>query len=75
MLGFIGLGYVGLPVAMQAVARMRDSNPLKARRDGIAARRAHKGIAKVAAARQLITYVYWAMRDGEVRRLNPAAGS
>ena len=33
-----------------------------------------KNIAKIATARQLLTWVFYAMRDGQVRDLTPATG-
>lgn len=44
---------------------------LRQRKDGILARRGGeaKNIAKIATARQLLTWVRYAMRDGQVRAL------
>ena len=55
-------------------ARAR-GHPLRQRKEDILARRGDqaKNIAKVAAARQLLTWVFYAMRDGQVRAL--ATGS
>jgi len=60
---------------MEAIQHVPAGHPLRARKDDILARRGAeaKNIAKVAAARQLLTWVFYAMRDGQVRAL--AAGS
>jgi hypothetical protein len=49
-------------------------HPLRQRKEDILARRGKeaKNIAKVAAARQLLTWVFYAMRDGQVRTLAAA---
>jgi len=49
-------------------------HPLRQRKDDIIARRGKeaKNIAKVAMARQLLTWVFYAMRDGQVRALAAA---
>jgi transposase len=61
--------------AIEAVQRGGAGTPIAATRERIAARRpAARNQAKVAAARIVVTYVYWALRDGHVRRLdNPPA--
>jgi transposase len=56
---------------MEAIQHVPAGHPLRARKDDILARRGTeaKNIAKVAAARQLLTWVFYAMRDGQVRAL------
>jgi transposase len=56
---------------MEAIQHVPAGHPLRARKDDILARRGPeaKNIAKVAAARQLLTWVFYAMRDGQVRTL------
>jgi len=58
--------------AIEAVARYRGGAPIKATYQRIAARKGNK-IARVAAARKLLTLVFYGMRDGEIRCLNEAA--
>ena len=61
---------------IEAVQRTPDGTPVRQARDAIIARRGPqaRNIAKVAAARKLLTYVFYAMRDGHVRALDtPAA--
>ena len=50
----------------------RPATPVRQARDAIIARRGPqaRNIAKVAAARKLLTYVFYAMRDGHVRALD-----
>ncbi len=57
--------------AVEAVQRLHDG-PLGTTRARLAE---HRGanIAKVAAARKLLTLVYWGLRDGHIRCLAPAA--
>ena len=57
--------------AVEAVARYHGGAPIKPTYPRIAARRGNK-IARVAAARKLLTLVYYALRDGEVRCLAKA---
>jgi transposase len=52
--------------AVEAVAHVRGTPKIKRDYERIAARRG-KNIAKVAAARKLLTLVYYGLRDGEVR--------
>jgi tRNA(Ile) lysidine synthetase-like protein len=54
-----------------AIQRLPADTPVRAVRDNIIARRGSqaRNIAKVAAARYLLTCVYYAMRDGHVRSL------
>jgi transposase len=59
-----------------AVQRTPDGTPIRQAKDSIIARHGPqaRNIAKVAAARKLLTYVFYAMRDGHVRALDtPAA--
>jgi transposase len=62
---------------IEAVQRTPAGTPIRQARDAIIARRGPqaRNIAKVAAARKLLTYVFYAMRDGHVRALadTPAA--
>ena len=61
---------------IEAVQRTPAGTPIRQARDAIIARRGiqARNIAKVAAARKLLTYVFYAMRDGHVRALDtPAA--
>jgi hypothetical protein len=54
---------------IEAIQHVPAGHPLRQRKDDIIARRGQqaKNIAKVAAARQLLTWVFYAMRDGQVR--------
>jgi transposase len=60
-----------------AVQRTPAGTPVRQAKDAIIARRGiqARNIAKVAAARKLLTYVFYAMRDGQVRALAPAAAA
>ena len=61
---------------VEGVQRTPAGTPVRQARDAIIARRGPqaRNIAKVAAARKLLTYVFYAMRDGHVRALDtPAA--
>jgi transposase len=57
---------------IEAVQRTPAGTPVCQARDAIIARRGPqaRNIAKVAAARKLLTYVFYAMRDGHVRALD-----
>src|SRR5262249_41283566 len=59
---------------IEAIQHVPAGHPLRQRRDAIIARRGKeaKNIAKVAMARQLLTWVYYAMRDGQARSLAAA---
>ena len=57
--------------AIEAVARYHGGAPIKSSYARIAARRGNK-VARVAAARKLLTLVYYGLRDGEVRCLAKA---
>jgi transposase len=54
--------------AVEAVSRQRGPTPIRAAHQAIAARRG-KSIGRVAAARKLLTLVYYGLRDGEIRAL------
>ena len=58
--------------AVEAVARWRGGTPIRDSYQRIAARRG-TNIARVAAARKLLTLVYYGIRDGEIRCLKEAA--
>jgi transposase len=60
---------------IEAIQHVPAGHPLRQRKDNIIARRGDqaRNIAKVAAARQLLTWVFYAMRDGQVRSLAAAA--
>lgn len=51
--------------AVEAVARQRGPTAVRAHRHRVADRRG-KNIGRVAAARRLLTLVYWGLRDGEI---------
>lgn len=53
--------------AVEAIQR-KTTTKITADKDRIAARRGHN-IAKVAAARKLLTLVYYGLRDGHIRAL------
>ena len=61
---------------VEAIQHVPAGHPLRQRKDGILARRGDqaKHIAKIAAARQLLTWVFYAMRDGQVRDLAVVTG-
>ena len=56
---------------MEAVAHAKGTAKIKDDYRQIAARRGNK-IARVAAARKLLTLVYYGLRDGEIRSLAKA---
>jgi transposase len=60
---------------IEAIQHVPAGHPLRQRKDDIIARRGDqaRNIAKVAAARQLLTWVFYAIRDGQVRSLAAAA--
>jgi transposase len=60
---------------VEAIQHVPAGHPLSQRQEDILARRGKeaKNIAKIAAARQLLTWVSCAMRDGQVRALAPPA--
>jgi len=57
--------------AVEAVARQKGDTPIRAAHHRIADRRG-KAIGRVAAARKLLTLVYYGLRDGEIRGLAEA---
>ncbi|WP_297777096.1 IS110 family transposase [Mycobacterium sp.] len=59
--------------AGEAVQRQRQDNPITAIRGRVASRRP-KQVSTVAAARKLLTYVYYALRDHHVRALRKPTG-
>jgi transposase len=61
--------------AIEAVQRAPVGSPMRRTYDRIVARRGGTGknLAKVAAARKLLTLVYYGLRDGEIRCLTAAA--
>jgi transposase len=54
--------------AVEAVARQRGPTPIRVHHHRIADRRG-KNIGRVAAARKIVTLVYYGLRDGEIRCL------
>ena len=56
---------------VEAIQHIPAGHPLRQRKEAILARRGKeaRNIAKVATARQLLTWVFYAMRDGQVRAL------
>jgi transposase len=54
--------------AVEAVQRQRGANPVRALRHRVSDRRG-KNIGRVAAARKLVTLVYYGLRDGQIRCL------
>ena len=61
---------------VEAIQHVPAGHPLHQRKQDILARRGDqaKNIAKIAMARQLLTWVFYAMRDGQVRDLATATG-
>ena len=57
--------------AVEAVARQKGATPIRAHHHRVADRRG-KAIGRVAAARKLLTLVYYGLRDGEIRCLAEA---
>ena len=57
--------------AVEAVQKLRSPTKLKADFHRVAARRG-RDIGRVAAARRILTLVYYGLRDGEVRCLREA---
>ena len=60
---------------VEAIQHVPAGHPLRQHKEDILARRGDQArhIAEVAAARQLLTWVFYAMRDGQVRALATAA--
>ena len=56
--------------AVEAVARYHGGEPIRAAYWRIAERRGNK-IARVAAARRLLTLIFYGLRDGEIRCMAP----
>jgi hypothetical protein len=56
--------------AVEAVQRQPFGTKLRVDRDRIAARRDSKAIGNVAAARKLLTLVFYGLRDGHIRCLS-----
>ena len=54
---------------VEAVARQRDPSPIRTFQERVAERRGNK-VARVAAARKVLTLVYYGLRDGEIRCLD-----
>lgn len=59
--------------AVEAVARQRGPTPIRAHQHRVADRRG-KNIGRVAAARKLVTLVYYGLRDGNIRCLAEPEG-
>ncbi|MDP9388282.1 MAG: hypothetical protein M3Q48_10340 [Actinomycetota bacterium] len=57
--------------AVEAVARQRGATAVRAHHHRVAERRG-RNIGRVAAARKLLTLVYYGLRDGEIRCLAEA---
>jgi transposase len=60
--------------AIEAISYQRGGTFLQARYHRIAQRRNNRNIGRVAAARKLLTLVYYGLRDGEIRCLANKAG-
>lgn len=60
--------------AIEAVSRQRGGTFLQAHYHRIAERRTNRNIARVAAARRLLTLVFFGLRDGEIRCLAERPG-
>jgi transposase len=60
--------------AIEAISHQRGGTFLQAHYHRIAQRRNNRNIARVAAARKLLTLVYYGLRDGEIRCLADKAG-
>ncbi|GGJ09537.1 hypothetical protein GCM10010121_019880 [Streptomyces brasiliensis] len=60
--------------AVEAIQHAPENTPMRAHKDRIEARRGSqaRNLAKAAAARKLLTLVYYGLRDGEVRCLTRA---
>jgi transposase len=59
--------------AIEAAQKLRTDSVLHTRREALAERRGNRRIAKTAIARRIITLVYYGLRDGHIRCLQPAA--
>jgi transposase len=58
--------------AIEAVGRQKGDTPIRTLHHRISERRGSTGIGRTAAARKLLTYVYYGLRDGEIRALAQA---
>jgi transposase len=58
--------------AVEAISRQRGGSHLQADYQRIAERHNSRPIARVAVARKLLTLVYYGLRDGVIRCLQPA---
>lgn len=59
--------------AVEAAQKLRTGSVLHQRREHLAEQRNSRKIAKVAIARRIVTLVYYGLRDGNIRCLQPAA--
>jgi hypothetical protein len=59
--------------AIEAAQQLRKDSWLHDQREQLAQRRNNRSIAKTAIARKIITLVYYGLRDGHIRCLDPAA--
>jgi hypothetical protein len=57
--------------AVEAVVRQRGATPIRAHHQRVGERRG-QAVGRVAAARKLLTLVYYGLRDGEIRCLADA---
>ncbi len=60
--------------AIEAISRNKGGTFLQAGYHRIAERRNNRNIGRVAAARKLVTLVFYGLRDGHIRCLAEAAG-
>ncbi len=60
--------------AIEAISKNRGGTYLQAASHRIAERRNNRNIGRVAAARKLVTLVFYGLRDGEIRCLAQEAG-
>lgn len=58
--------------AVEAAQKLRKDSWLHAQREALAERRNSRAVAKVATARKIVNLVYYGLRDGEIRCLQPA---
>jgi hypothetical protein len=59
--------------AVEAIQRQPDTTKIALDRKRIEARRG-RNVARIAAARKLLTLVYYGLRDGHIRALTPPSG-
>ncbi len=57
--------------AVEAAQKLRKDSWLHTQREALAERRNSRAVAKVATARKIVTLVYYGLRDGEIRCLQP----